>query len=135
MNQTSWYVLEETDAFGVIKVRNLWDETGDAFDGVFVHMLFEERLLDPVLETFVGRVDAKLIEGVGTAGHVLGPGIIEETDESGKIVFAEPSVDMFVQPGKEKGVKGLGQIVSIVRSPIWVEEDGAELLFQHLRLI
>ena len=30
MNQTSWYVLEETDAFSIIKVRNLQDETGDA---------------------------------------------------------------------------------------------------------
>jgi hypothetical protein len=61
MNQPSWYVLEQTDAFGVIKVRHLRDETGYAFDGVFIHMLFEERLLDPVLEAFVGEVDAKLI--------------------------------------------------------------------------
>ena len=98
-------------------------------------MPFEERLLDPVLEMFVGEVDAKLIEGVGTAGHVLGPGNIEETDECGKVVLAEPLIDMLVQPGKEKGVKSLGQIISIVRSPIWVEEDGAQLLFQHLRLI
>ena len=51
--------LEETNAFSIIKVWNLRDETGDAFDGVF--MLFEERLLDPVLETFDGEADAKLI--------------------------------------------------------------------------
>ena len=107
MNQTSWYVLEETNTFGVIKVRNLWDKTGDPFDGVFIHMLFEEQLLDPVLETFVGEDDAKLIEGVGTAGHVLGPWNIEETDESGKVVFAEPLINMFVQPGKEKRMKEL----------------------------
>lgn len=53
--------MEETDAFSIIKVGNLWDETGDAFDGVFVHMPFEKRLLEPVLEVFVGEVDAKLI--------------------------------------------------------------------------
>jgi hypothetical protein len=56
-------ILEETDVFSVIKVRDLRDsdKTGDAFDSAFIHMLFEERLLDPVLETFVGEVDAKLI--------------------------------------------------------------------------
>ena len=107
MNQTSWYVLEETDALGVIKVRNLWDETGDPFGGVFVHISFKEQLLDPVLETFVGKVNAKMIEGVGTAGHVLGPGNIEETNENGKVVFAEPLINMFVQPGKEKRMKEL----------------------------
>ena len=47
--------------FSIIKVRNLWDEMGNAFKGVFIHMLFEERLLDPVLEAFVSKVDAKLI--------------------------------------------------------------------------
>ena len=107
MNQTSWYVLEETDALGVIKVRNLWDETGGPFGGVFVHIPFKERLLDPVLEMFIGKVDAKMIEGVGTAGHVLGPRNIEETDENGKVVFAEPLINMFVQPGKEKRMKEL----------------------------
>lgn len=61
MNQTSWYVLEETEAFSVIKVRNLGDETGDAFDGIFLHVLFGEKLLDPDLEAFIGEVDAKLI--------------------------------------------------------------------------
>ena len=41
------------------------DKTGDAFDSVSVHMLFEVRLMDPVLEVFVGEVDAKLIWGFG----------------------------------------------------------------------
>jgi hypothetical protein len=77
--------LEETDAFSVIKVRNLRDETGDAFDGVSILMPFEERPLDPVLEAFVS-IDAKLIEGVGTAGHVLRPGNIEETNESASLL-------------------------------------------------
>jgi hypothetical protein len=102
---------------------------------VFIHVLFEERLLDPVLEAFVGKVDAKLIKGVGTARHVLGSGNIEETDEGGEAFLAQPLVDVFVQPGKEKGAKGLGQIISIVRSSIWVKEYGTELLFQHLCLI
>jgi hypothetical protein len=45
----------------IIKVRNLGDETGDAFNGVFIHVLFKERFLDPVLKAFVGEADAKLI--------------------------------------------------------------------------
>ena len=77
-------------------------------------MLLEERPLDPVLEAFVGEVDAKLIKGVGTAGHVLGPRNIEETDESCKVFLAESLINMFVQPGEEKGVKGFGQIIPIV---------------------
>ena len=107
MNQTSWYILEETNAFNVVKVGNLWNETGDAFDGVFIHVPFEQRFLNPVLEAFVGKVDAKLIQRIRTAGHVLRPWKIEETDESGKVVFAELLVDVFIQPGEEKRVKGL----------------------------
>ena len=79
--------MEETDAFSIIKVGNLWDETGDAFDGVFIHMPFKETS-GSNLEAFVGEVDAKLIYRVGMAGHILGPGNIEQTDESGKIVLA-----------------------------------------------
>jgi hypothetical protein len=47
----------------------LWDKTGDAFEGVFIHMPFEERLLDPVLEAFVGEVDAKLVMVTGIHSH------------------------------------------------------------------
>ena len=107
MNQTSWYILEETNAFNVVKVGNLQNKTGDAFDGVFIHVPFKQRFLNPVLEAFIGKVDAKLIQRIRTAGHVLRPRKIEETDESGKVVFAELLVDVFIQPGKEKRVKGL----------------------------
>lgn len=69
------------------------------------------------------------------AGHVLGHGNIEETNECGEVILAETLVDVFVQPGKEKRVKSFGQIIPIIRSSIWVEEDGTELLLQHLRLI
>ena len=87
--------MEETDAFGIVKVRNLWDETGDAFDGVFIHVPFKGRLLDPVLEAFIGEVDAKPVEGVGAAGRVLAPGNVEETNESGKVILAEPLMAVY----------------------------------------
>ncbi|KAF8816107.1 hypothetical protein BYT27DRAFT_7209024 [Phlegmacium glaucopus] len=101
-------LLEETDAFSIAKLRDLENGTREAFDGVFVHMSFEERLL----EGFVDEVNAKLIERAGTAGHVLGSGKIKETDESGEV--AELLIDVFVQPGKEKGVKGLVSYESAV---------------------
>ena len=79
---------------------------------VYSFTCFSKRLPDPVLEVFVDEIDAKLIQGVGTAGHVLRSGNVKETDESGEVFFVEPLVDMFVQLGKEKGVKGFGQIIS-----------------------
>jgi hypothetical protein len=69
------------------------------------------------------------------AGHVLWPGNIEGTDESGEVILAEPLIDMLIQPSKEKGVECFSLIISVVRHPVWVEEDSTQFLLQHLHLI
>lgn len=81
MNESSGFVLEESDALGVIEVRNGGDEARDAFRVVFRHVALEDPLLRPVLQPLVGKVDAELVERVGPARHVLRPGEVEEADE------------------------------------------------------
>jgi hypothetical protein len=52
-------------AFSIINVGDLWHKTGDAPAVVLSNMALEELLLNKVMEVFVGKVDGKLIEGIG----------------------------------------------------------------------
>jgi hypothetical protein len=58
--------------------------------------------LNPVVQSLIGEVDAEVIEGIGSAGHVLGARKVEEADESGKIIAAQTLVDVLIQPSEEQ---------------------------------
>lgn len=67
-------------------------------------MTLEQLSLDSVLYPFIGEIHSKLIEGVGSAGHVLQSGEIEEANECGEVVMTEMLVNALVEPSEEKGV-------------------------------
>ena len=60
---------------------------------------------------------------------------IEEGDKGAKVVFAQALIDGFVDPRKEEGVEGLGEIVAVIRRAVRIEEDGTELLLEELGLV
>ena len=63
--------VKKSKAFGVVEVRNAGDVVGDSFSCVLWNMVLEKAFLNEILESFVGEVDAELVEGIGRAGHVL----------------------------------------------------------------
>jgi hypothetical protein len=83
----------------------------------------------------VGKVDDELVEGVRAGGEVLGAREVEETNKGGEIIFAEFLVDMLVQPGEEEGIEGFGEIISVIRCTIRIEENSAKLLLDELGLV
>ena len=87
------------------------------------------------MQALVREVDAKLIERIGTTRHVLWAGKIKETDEGVKVIATEALIDVFVEPGKKKRIKGLGKFVTVVGGAIGVEEDSTELLLDELCLV
>ena len=58
----------------------------NSFSRVLWKVVLEKTFLDEILESFVGEIDTELVERVGTAGHVLWSGKIEQTNESDGIV-------------------------------------------------
>ena len=135
MDKAARFVLEKTNALSIVKVQYCRDKVGDTLCLVLVNMQLEDTLLDKVLQTLVGKVDAELVKGVGAASHVLRTRKIKEPDECVKVVTTEVLVDVFIQPGKEKRVESLGEVVMVIRSTIGVEEDGAKLLLDELGLV
>jgi len=81
--------------------------------------------LNPVVQSIIGKVDAEVIQGVGSAGHVLGARKVEEADESGKIITAQTLVDVLIQPSEEQRVKRFGEVISVVGRTIWVKKHRA----------
>ena len=71
VDQTTWSMLKKSKAFGVVEVRNAGDVVGDSFSRVLWNVVLEKAFLNEILESFVGEVDAELVEGIGRAGHVL----------------------------------------------------------------
>ena len=71
VDQTTWSMLKKSKAFGVVEVRNAGDMVGDSFSRVLWNVVLEKAFLNEILESFVGEVDAELVEGIGRAGHVL----------------------------------------------------------------
>lgn len=135
VREAAGLVLQEAKALCVVKVRHMWHKARDAFGVVLLDMTLEEALLGPVLQTFVGKVDAELIKGVGAAREVLGTGQVEQTNEGGKVVTAETLVDVLVEPCEEQRVERFCEVVSVVRCAIRIKEHGAKLLFDKLRLV
>ena len=66
--------------------RQKWIEPG---------AIIHSKPMKNLLQLSVGEVDAKPVEGVGAAGRVLAPGNVEETNESGKVVLAEPLMAVY----------------------------------------
>ena len=128
-------VMEESYTFGVVEVGNVRNETRDALVVVLLDMRLKQAPLDEVQKTLIRVVDAELVQGVRTTRHVLWTREIEETDEVGEVVTAQPLVDVLVQPCEEEGVQGLREFVSVVRRTIGVEEHSAQLLLDQLRLV
>ena len=56
------------------------------------------------MQTLVCKVNAELIKGVGTTGHVLWTRKIKESNKGIKIVSAKTLVDMFVKPSEQKRI-------------------------------
>jgi hypothetical protein len=61
-------------------------------------MALKELLLNEVMEAFIGKVDGKLIEGIGSRREVMGPGKVKKTDESDEIIPTEAFIDVFIKP-------------------------------------
>jgi hypothetical protein len=61
-------------------------------------MALKELLLNEVVEAFVGKVNGKLIEGIGSGSEVLGSGKVEKANEGDKVVSTEAFVNVFVKP-------------------------------------
>jgi hypothetical protein len=65
-------------------------------------MALEELLLNEVMEAFVGKVDGKLVEGIGlgqgSGSEVLGSGKVEKANEGDKVVSTEAFVEVFIKP-------------------------------------
>jgi len=71
VNHAARSMLEKSKALGVVKVRNAGNVMGNPFSHVLRSAVLEQAFLDEILESFIGEVDTELVEGVGTAGHVL----------------------------------------------------------------
>jgi hypothetical protein len=91
-------ILQNSQAFSIIEVGDLWHKTGDALAVVLGDMALEELLLNEVMEAFVGKVDDKLVEGIESGSEVLGSGKVEKANEGDKVVSAEAFVDLFIKP-------------------------------------
>ena len=61
-------------------------------------MGFEELLLNEVMEALVGKVDGKLVEGIGPGREVLEARKVEKADKGDEIIAMEMFVDVFVKP-------------------------------------
>ncbi len=57
-----------------------------------------EELLNEVMEAFVGKVDGKLIGGIGSESEVLGSRKVEKANKGDKVVSTEAFVDVFIKP-------------------------------------
>ena len=135
VDEATRLVLEKINALSIVKVQHCRDKSGDALCLVLVDVWLEDTLLNKVLQTLVGKVDAELVKGVGAASHVLGTRKIKEPNKCIKAVTIEALVDVFVQPSKKERIESLGKVITAVRSTIGVEKDGAELLPDELSLI
>jgi hypothetical protein len=109
----------------LVEVENCGDETWYAFSCVLVDVTLKKPPLNLVVQSLIGEVDAEVIQGVGSAGHVLGAQKVEEVNESGKIITAQTLVDVLIQPSKEQRVKRFGEVISVVGRTIWVKEHRA----------
>jgi len=98
MNQPPRLVLQKPDALPVVKVGNLWDKLQDVFSCVLGDVGFEQSALNVILQTFIGEVDAELVEGIRSPGRILRTWEIEEADEGRKVVPAKALVDVLIQP-------------------------------------
>ena len=74
VDEAAWLVLEKMNALGIVKVQHCRDKVEDTPCLAVIDVQLEDTLLDKVLQTLVGKVDAELVKGVGVACHVLGPG-------------------------------------------------------------
>lgn len=65
MDQPTRFVLQQVDTFCIVEVGDGGYETRDAFHGVLLCLAVEDVLLDPVLQTLVCKVHAKLSRELG----------------------------------------------------------------------
>ena len=86
-------ILQVSHAFRIIEVGYLWDKAGDAFAVIFGNVAFEELLLNEVMEALVGKVDGKLVEGIGPGREVLGARKVEKADKGDEIFATETFVE------------------------------------------
>ncbi len=47
---------------------------------------------------FVGKVNGKLIEGIGLESEVLESGKVEKANKGDKVISTEAFIDMFIKP-------------------------------------
>jgi hypothetical protein len=50
------------------------------------------------MEGFVGKVDGKLVKGIGLESEVLASGKVKKANEGDKAVSTEAFVDLFIKP-------------------------------------
>ena len=86
-------ILQESHAFGIIEVGYLWDKAEDTFAVIFGNVAFEELLLNEVMEVLIGKVDGKLVKGIGPGCEVLGARKVEKADKGDKIFATETFVE------------------------------------------
>jgi hypothetical protein len=117
-------VLRKPQAFRIIKVGDLWRKAGEAFAVVLGDMALEELLLNEVMEAFVGKVDGKLVEGIGSGSEALGSGKVEKANEGGKLASAEAFVNVFIKPREQQEVECLRKVVTVAGYTTRRQKDG-----------
>jgi hypothetical protein len=98
MDKPARLILKRSQTFWIIKVGDLWHKTGDALAVVLGDMALKKLLLDKVMEAFVGKVDGKLVEGIGSGSEALRSGTVEKANEGDEVVSTEAFVDVFIKP-------------------------------------
>lgn len=91
-------ILQESHAFRIVEIGYLWDKAGNAFAVILGNVAFEELLLNEMMKALVGKVDGKLVEGIGSRREVLGSRKVEKADKGDEIIATETFIDVFVEP-------------------------------------
>jgi hypothetical protein len=93
-------VVDSAEVAGILNYqgRGSVAQMGDALTVVLGDMALEELLLNKVTEVFIGKVDGKLVEGIGSESEVLGSGKVEKANEGDKVISTGVSVDLFIKP-------------------------------------
>ena len=85
------------------------------------------------MEALVGKVDGKLVEGIGPGRELLGARKVEKADKGDEIIATETFVECSLS--HENKIKCLRKVVTAVGCAIWIKGDCAEFLLDELGLV
>jgi hypothetical protein len=93
-------VVDSAEVAGILNYQSRGSvaQTGDALAVILGDMALEELLLNEVTEAFIGKVDGKLVEGIGSESEVLGSRKVEKANEGDKVISTGVFVDLFIKP-------------------------------------